>query len=176
MEIHQISSLLMTNQLFIGMDPGQTGYSCLLDPLEKNIAFICNDEGIVNLSEWLMMAQGEGNIRIAAIEEVHSIKGASCKSNFQFGRNVQILHDALTVTATPFELVKPIVWQKKIGLIHSKINTTATGKRYVKQAVKEIAHKLYPDAPLYGPKGGFLDGKADALMIAHYAYLTHKLG
>lgn len=43
-----------------------------------------------------------------------------------------------------------------------------------KKTVAAKALQLYPDAELHGPKGGLLDGRADALMIAHF--LTIKYG
>ena len=38
----------------------------------------------------------------------------------------------------------------------------------MKKQVAEIAQSLYPTAELHGKRGGLLDGRADALMIAHY--------
>jgi hypothetical protein len=42
-----------------------------------------------------------------------------------------------------------------------------------KKFVASIALQLYPKAPLFGPKGGLLDGRADALMIAHYLSIKY---
>ena len=39
-------------------------------------------------------------------------------------------------------------------------------KNYIKKEVADIASRLYPKAELHGPKGGLLDGRSDALMIA----------
>lgn len=57
--------------------------------------------------------------------------------------------------------VTPKKWQKFIGV-------TAKGDA-IKKNVAEIAARLYPNAQLHGPRGGLLDGRSDALMIAHYA-------
>ena len=56
--------------------------------------------------------------------------------------------------------VTPKVWQKYIGV-------TAKGKAIKKQVAK-IAQYLYPQAELHGKRGGLLDGRSDALMIAYY--------
>ena len=42
-----------------------------------------------------------------------------------------------------------------------------------KKHVASIAMQLYPKANLSGPKGGLLDGRADALMIAHYLSIKY---
>jgi len=63
--------------------------------------------------------------------------------------------------------VQPKKWQKTIGV-------TKKGKE-IKKEVASICSRLYPDAEIYGPKGGLLDGKSDALMIAHYAFLNYKV-
>ena len=96
------------------------------------------------------------------IEDVHSLFGMSAKSNFGFGRNLG-LAIAISQIATKGEVAKtvtPKIWQKYIGI-------TAKGKD-IKKQISEIAIKLYPTANIYGKRGGLLDGRSDALMIAHY--------
>jgi len=75
-----------------------------------------------------------------------------------------LLNSLINHQRVQVELIQPKVWQKEIGV-------QATGKA-IKQAVATIAHGLYPHAELYGPRGGLMDGRADALMIAHYLYIT----
>ena len=156
-------------QLFIGIDPGATGAICLLEPVEQKIAFCETTLLFPKLVEWLLRAKNEGNLRFATVEDVHSIPGAASKSSFNFGRNLEKLHNALAMAGIPTDLVRPKVWQKTIGL-RPKIP-----KDKIKKEVAAIATRLYPSASLYGPRGGLLDGRSDALMIAHYCYLTHKI-
>jgi hypothetical protein len=110
---------------------------------------------------------GWKTINAAAIEQVHSLYGMSAKSNFSFGYNVGAAHMLLTSflyqKEVELQLVQPKAWQKAVGI-------TAKGKA-IKQAVADLAHELYPTAELYGPMGGLRDGRADALMIAHYLTL-----
>ena len=54
----------------------------------------------------------------------------------------------------------PKIWQKYVRV-------TVKGKA-IKKEVAKIAQGLYPNAELHGKRGGLLDGRADALMIAHY--------
>ena len=90
----------------------------------------------------------------------------SAKSNFGFGRNLgTVLTIAELLTGNSPSTVTPKIWQKYIGV-------TVKGKA-IKQEVAKIATKLYPTASLHGKRGGLLDGRADALMIAHYG-LKHS--
>lgn len=160
---------MSNNQLFIGIDPGSTGAMCLLDPLGNNIAFMKTSNPFKELVEWFNLCRQQGNLRLACIEDVHSLPLVSAKSNFSFGRNLERLHCALEMADMPRELVQPKKWQKLIGL------KQGLDKKIIKKETAKIAIRLYPEAEIYGPRGGLLDGRSDALMIAHYCYLTHKL-
>ena len=101
------------------------------------------------------------------IENIHAFPGMASNSNFGMGKSVGKVH-AIAEMATHGLLAKLVVartWQKYIGI-------TAKGKE-IKQQVADIAQKLYPTAIIHGKQGGLLDGRSDALMIAHYG-LNHK--
>jgi len=158
----------MSNRLkvYIGVDPGAKGYFCLLAPSTKQIAFLSNIEQPHIIYQWLKTIESSYNLVVIMIENVHSIFGSSAKSNFEFGRNVGIINAVSLVTGNSVELVTPKVWQKFVGV-------KKKGKE-IKKEVAFICNRLYPKAPIYGPKGGLQDGKSDALMIAHYASQTFK--
>ena len=86
--------------------------------------------------------------------------GMSAKSNFGFGKNLGIVTAIAEIASNTVNTVTPKIWQKYIGV-------TVKGKA-IKKEVAKIAQGLYPNAELYGKRGGLLDGRADALMIAHY--------
>ena len=95
------------------------------------------------------------------VEDVHSMFGMSAKSNFGFGKNLgMILTIAELVPSAETHMVTPKIWQKYVRV-------TVKGKA-IKKEVAKIAQGLYPNAELHGKRGGLLDGRADALMIAHY--------
>ena len=95
------------------------------------------------------------------VEDIHSMYGMSAKSNFTFGKNLGTVLTISTILKTnPPKTVTPKVWQKYVGV-------TAKGKA-IKQQVAKIAQHLYPQAELHGKRGGLLDGRSDALMIAYY--------
>jgi len=109
-------------------------------------------------------------IHFIGIEDVHSIHGTSAKSNFNFGFNVGVLHAIADITQIGFDLIKPKEWQKVVGVPTQKPKTAPAVR---KKAIAAVALRLYPTALLYGPRGGLLDGRADALMIAHYLSIKY---
>ncbi len=110
--------------------------------------------------DWISQVKQTYNLRCIIIEDVHSLPGMSAKSNFSFGRNVERVNLLAELSGVRVELIQPKKWQKFIGV-------KETGPA-IKKEVAAIAKRLYPDASLFGPKGGLLDGRSDALMIAHY--------
>ena len=148
-----------------GIDPGANGAIAVLDSKNPDSVALLDlgKATVYNAYLWLEYHQA----RAVWIEDVHSLFGMSAKSNFGFGRNLGVV-TAISQIATPGVIAKtvtPKIWQKYIGV-------TAKGKD-IKKQVAEIAISLYPRANIYGKRGGLLDGRSDALMIAHYG-LNYK--
>ena len=146
--------------LIAGIDPGSNGAIAVLDSTNPDSVALLdlNKCSIYDATKWLH------NQKIESIwlESVHSLYGMSAKSNFGFGRNFGIAFAIakIAVAGGAVYQVTPKIWQKYIGI-------TKKGKA-IKQQVAQIAQSIYPSANLHGPKGGLLDGRSDALMIAHY--------
>tara|TARA_Y100001951_G_scaffold21895_1_gene16865 strand:+ start:928 stop:1389 length:462 start_codon:yes stop_codon:yes gene_type:complete len=143
-----------------GIDPGSNGAICVLD--SNDPAYIAlldlGKTTTFDTAQWLHKQKPD----IVWIEDIHSLFGMSARSNFGFGRNLGIVI-AISEVATHGQIAKtvtPKIWQKFAGV-------TAKGK-WIKKEVAQIATKLYPTASLRGKRGGLLDGRSDALMIAHY--------
>jgi hypothetical protein len=158
---------------YVGVDPGAKGSLCLLDdagyiqffeppkPLESPANLIAELQTAIS-----------GRIPIhSAIEDVHSMAQMAAKSNFSFGRNVQLMHTILQLVPLKYELITPKIWQKALKIPPKKV-FDSLGMSW-KQGVAGVALKLYPNANLYGPKGGLKDGRADALMVAYYLKLKY---
>jgi len=146
--------------LIAGIDPGANGAIAVLDSENPDSVALLdlNKYSIYETTKWLHNKK----IDVIYLESVHSLYGMSAKSNFGFGRNFGIAFAIakLAVSDGPVQQVTPKVWQKYIGV-------TVKGKG-IKKEVAKIAQGLYPNAQLQGKRGGLLDGRADALMIAHY--------
>ena len=148
--------------LIAGIDPGANGAIAVLDSENPDSVALLDlkKHSIIAIHEWLV-EELDYHPSIFWIEDVHSMHGMSAKSNFRFGKNIGMI----TAVAELFRnelsnTVTPKVWQKYIGV-------TAKGKAIKKQVAK-IAQYLYPQAELHGKRGGLLDGRSDALMIAYY--------
>ena len=148
------------SQLWIGIDPGQSGALAMID----------KDNIIHTLSDWpgdeigaAAIVRGltdhceiQYNI-IGAIERVHSMPEQGVASTFKFGTNYGIWRGILAAFGIPFYTVGVHQWQK--GVIQ---------KAQDKKPALAAASRLFPAAELYGPRGGGKDGRADALLIAHW--------
>ena len=147
--------------LIAGIDPGTNGAIAVLDSENPDSVALLDLKkySVYETTRWI---QHNFKIDVVWLESVHSLYGMSAKSNFGFGRNFGIAFAiaGVAVSGGPVQQVTPKVWQKYIGV-------TAKGKA-VKQQVAKIAQYLYPQAELHGKRGGLLDGRSDALMIAYY--------
>lgn len=138
-----------------GIDPGSKGCICILDGTDALFADF-HKNSIADLYAFIYT----NNVGEIWIEDVHSLHGMSAKSNFNFGKNLGVVQTLAELTTGSYQKVAPKVWQSAIGV-------TTKGKA-IKNEVASIAESLYPNAPLYGSRGGLIDGRSDALMLAHY--------
>lgn len=155
---------------FLGVDPGAKGAICLLDASTQEASFSPTPvrDGKPRAASVFsnLMAVTYIDSTPCAVEDVHSLYGMSAKSNFAMGYNLGAIHAILQACGIDYDLVKPKEWQKVCGV-------TRQGEEDMKQATARRALELYPDAKIYGPRGGLLDGRADALMIAHYRFIKY---
>ena len=163
--------------LIIGIDPGSKGALCALNPSTTAVMFFPTpniETSPLEVFEWIlhMESTDKAGVRIIGIEDVHSVQGTSAKSNFSFGRNVGVVNAIASCTRISTDHVTPKVWQKNVGIPQKRPLLQGTA---LKKAIGAHAKKLYPKAELQGPQGGLLDGRADALMIAHYFALKYGI-
>ena len=159
---------------FIGIDPGAKGALCILDPSSNYPTLFADLDPRQRADELLLAVRHEiesGPFPVyIALEEVHSLPGMSAKSNFTFGGMFWRIKTILECIPVKYELVQPKIWQKAVGIPTRKF---LDGELDLKYVVADLAQGYYPGAHLHGPRGGLLDGRSDALMIAHYLRLKH---
>lgn len=157
---------------YLGIDPGSKGAMCALDPISGRVDFI--DLKYPDWVVWKWLTLKRKRLEWAAVEEVHSLPGMSAKSNFGFGRQIGRVHTMLNLVEQPFSLIKPKIWQKFCQIPARKDIKDGD----LKLAVAHKAMELYPDSQehLFGPRGGLIDGRSDALLIAHTCYLKYEHG
>lgn len=83
-------------------------------------------------------------------------------SAFAFGRGLGLWEGVVGTIGHPVLMPIPSVWKRAI---------MPEGAPKTKAAACPVAARLYPAAiaDLYGPRGGALSGRADAILLAHYA-------
>lgn len=174
-------TMMMTKKTryILACDPGAKGNFCILDPVLKKTKFKDNSMDLFRLYRWLERLHLELRIDHITIEDVHSLFGMSAKSNFSFGWNVGVVNSLPIVCGLEIVHVQPKVWQKAVGVypIVDKLmgaNPKLKRNKAIKLAVADRCNQLYPDAKIRGLRGGLLDGRSDALMMAHWTFLTRK--
>jgi len=128
--------------IFVGVDPGKTGYVTICDDEDGCITFhpipITNDRLNSNeLYASLDWIEYTGSGHKIYVENIHSLFGMSAKSNFSFGG---IFYSILAVLDMigDVTLVQPKEWQKEM---HKGIENNKDKKVMSLQA----AQKLFPD-------------------------------
>lgn len=153
----------------IGIDPGSKGAIVLLSPSTHEVRFLDlgADHPAPVIKEFLDSSVKEFDCLSIAIENVKSLPMASKGTTFSFGYNLGYIQSQLDLLGLTIHRVNPKKWQAYIG-IKPKSAT-------IKKDVAAEAIKRYPFARelLYGSRGGLIDGRSDALMIAHYSILLN---
>lgn len=109
------------------------------------------------LKEYIRL--NKGLPKFAAIEDVHSMPDQGIASTFRFGYSAGIIMGVLQALEIPVLRVKPSVWKASLNLSADKSRSLS------------LAKKLYPRyADLFKRKKD--DGRAEALLIAHFAKQT----
>lgn len=101
---------------------------------------------------------------VAYIEKVHAMPGNGACSMFTFGGNYFGLIAMCAYAAVPVIDVQPGAWTKFYNLGTQK---SCASKSEWKNKLKAQAQKLFPHLEVSL-------ATADALLIHHYAYQTHK--
>ena len=152
--------------IFCGIDPGKSGCLCVLTNSTPTFFDWPKDDDIRTyfgaIAEYI-----EGvDIELAILEKVHAMPKQGVTSMFNFGENLGMWKAFLVIMEIPHLIVPPQQWMK--GLV------TKSDGPDTKSAVKNVATRMFPKAELHGPKGGYKDGRGDALLMAHYARLQKR--
>lgn len=152
----------------VGIDPGLNGA----------IAFISNNDYHVfdipiisikdkkrtkrkhNVPEMVRILK-QYPIRSVYLEKVHAMPKQGVTSMFSMGHGLGLWEGIITTLQHSLTYVTPQEWKKKI------LNGMPKGKG--SSMVK--ATQLYPKIELLTKRGRELDGRADALLIAHYGLI-----
>lgn len=151
-----------------GIDPGLSGGIAVLDETSLMITEMPsikakkrgNALAIGQLYDWADICLD--GCDHAFIEEVGAMPGQGISSMFKFGYIAGELRALVASYRVPVTMVAPVTWKKALRVPAAKDGAVAR------------ADQLFPAyASLFrGPRGGLLDGVAEAALIAYYGRLT----
>jgi hypothetical protein len=155
--------------LTIGIDPGLSGAIAILNaagsietlrdlPIIRDAKLAWVDGGELQST---IMAALHGRSAVAVVERVSSMPGQGIASSFQFGVGFGSLLGVLQAMSLRIEFVTPAVWKRSLALSKDK------------HASLDKARLLFPLADLRLAKH---DGRAEALLIAHWAQTRSTQG
>ena len=148
--------------LVLGIDPGLTGALAVLDadgipelvadlPVIRDRSLAWIDGGAL---QSILLDAIRGRQCRAVVERVSAMPKQGIASAFGFGVGFGAVLATLQTLRLPLELVTPAVWKRALGLSSDK------------RASLDKARLLFPTADLSLAKH---DGRAEALLLAHYA-------
>lgn len=165
---------------YIGIDPGMSGYLCVL-----------TDESGVHLEPTPTLPTGKGSARRynvpellrvvglaaakaehAVIEKQQSMPQQGVASTFKTGFGYGLWVMALTAAEVPFEAVSSSSWKAKLRIkALPGPGTAAQRKKAAKSLAIETAQRLYPHVNLYPTERSRVPSAdmAEALLLAHFA-------
>lgn len=153
--------------IIIGIDPGLTGAMAMLGgfngtsigvwdlPVSRENKRTWIDGGALLKMirpDWKPLAA------VAYIESVHAMPQQGISSAFQFGTSFGSILGALQVMGIPIVFATPHQWKKDLNLAREK------------SSALDRARLLFPGVVLNLKKH---EGRAEALLIAHWAYLKY---
>lgn len=100
---------------------------------------------------------------VVGVEWPTTRPGEGAERSERFGRQKGVLEAMLYCIGAPYHKLAPNLWKGRLGL-PGKDNPNA------KSLADTMFHNYYPEYGhiVRGPKGGLLDGRCEALLIAHY--------
>jgi len=155
--------------IIVGVDPGNSGALAFLDT-EKCLVRLVDMPTIefettkkrVMIDEHAIVAElQQYSLYHIYMEEVYASPQMGVVSAFNFGEGKGKLEGIAAALQIPMTQVKPTQWKKDMRMPADKRQSVAR------------ASQLIPNAAPYfkGPRGGLLDGRAEAAVLALYGAL-----
>ena len=145
--------------LFIGIDPGKSGGVCATT---GSVSICSKCPGTVaDMATLLENILDLGTNPMCIIEAVHSFPGNSARSMCSFGENYGMWLGILASLHIPYIQVTPSKCMKIYGSLPKP-------KTERKNRLKHLAQQRYPTLHI-------TLATADAVLLAHYSFITYKL-
>jgi crossover junction endodeoxyribonuclease RuvC len=164
----------VTSSVFLGIDPGAGGAVAAYVPRSEGHDEVLH---VVDMPTFVIqrgkrevrhvdpaglariMAEQVGPRTYACVEKVGAMPGQGVASMFAFGRAAGVIEGVLAGLQLRYDLVSPQVWQRAMRVVGGK------------DGARQRASQLFPrHAGLFARAKD--DGRADAALLAYYAYTT----
>lgn len=155
--------------MIVGIDPGNNGALAFLDTDACTIKLVdmptlefeTNKKRVVIDEHGIVAEMKQYNLHHVYLEEVFSSSQMGVVSAFNFGEGKGKIEGIVAALGIPLTQVKPTRWKKDMRVPADK------------KAAVQRASQLIPKAATHfrGPRGGILDGRAEAALIALYGAL-----
>lgn len=162
--------------IFVGIDPGKHGAVAWMDGTRKLVEvfdcpLVCGEYDYAAMDGLLASALTEcrGDGLLVTMEEVHAMPSDGKCSAFSFGLGYGAWLALLGARRMDLQLVAPRVWKRTM------LAGVANDKEAEAKALKQRFQGHPIVSQLHGPRGGLRDGRGDALFLAEYGRMTHKL-
>ena len=150
--------------IYLGIDPGKKGA----------VAYVTVEGGKTGIIDMPLLENGSPSSEelknfilssikgfdltkaLVIIEKQQSMHKQGVVSTFTTAYGYGKLIATLEMMGIPFIEIRPAKWKKKLNLSKDK------------QQSVDLAHQLYPHETYFGPRGGLLDGRAEAILMAYY--------
>lgn len=154
------------------LDPGKNGGLCIYDTSIGTLKLftVPNIGTSTDYQEFARIIEAEcKDVDRMYIEEVHSIFGASAKSNFEFGYINGFLVGVLNTLRLSYHLIQPKKWQKEVWAIRDIVKN-AKGKTDTKASSLLAAKRIFPNEDFMATSRSRVphDGLVDASLLAYY--------
>ena len=109
----------------------------------------------------------------AVIERAQAMPDQGSSSGFLYGRAVGALEGVVLGMEIPLEIIESTAWKKTHGLVSRRPNGQKMSTAEVKEASRQKALLLFPDAhPLLARKKDH--GRAEAVLIANHGAMLKR--
>jgi crossover junction endodeoxyribonuclease RuvC len=172
--------------VIVGIDPGLTGAVAVLSDDGTIVQTLAMPVLDGRVSGWTLIADGlncinvhERGVPLVVIEEaeVRSVH-QGVTSAFTTGVNYGVLLGTFELEDWPVEIVRSTVWTRDMKVqLSPEERKTSKATRLRKERSVAMCDSLWPQhrEMWRGPRGGSLDGIADALLIAEWGRRVRNL-
>lgn len=159
-------------EIWVGIDPGMSG---AIGALNENGEFLWvhdmpilgrGREGEFDLSKLCAIVDAccLDSLRTVLLEWPQTRPDEAPESSKRFGVGLGILEGMFYYAGIPAKRVAPNKWKGRLGLVGKENDPMKARLQAVEMA--ETFIRDMPPGTLRGPRGGLLDGRAEALLIA----------